>query len=135
MVHAGQPTSNVAGISRTEGLTVLEVLVAVVLFTVAVLVGGKFIVAFVHQVAISEVRAQATEFAIGEMERIRLLPYDDITPINTAPVPEAPEYTRSVAVTTVGADPASLYAYRLITVTVDPPGQMDPVSVTTAVAE
>jgi len=117
------------------GLTLLEILVAIVLFTVAILIGGRSIVEFIHQVGVSEARSQATEFAMEEMERISLLSYEDITPASPAPVPEAPDYIRSVDVTVFGSDPSELYAYRLITVTVQPPAGLDPVKISTAVAE
>lgn len=108
---------------------------AVVLFTVALLIGGRSIVEFVHQVGVSETRAQAIEFAMAEMERVRLLPYEQITAIPPAPVPDAPEYKRSVDIVVFGSDPSEVYAYRLVTVTVQPPGGLDPVRVSTAVAE
>lgn len=135
MDRAGCRTSGRAVPAGTAGLTILEILVAVILFTVAVAVGGRYVVGYVHQVGVSEARAQATEFALEEMERVRLLPYADIASVAPAPVPEAPEFTRSVEVAAVGNDPSAIYAYRLITVRVEPPGQIEPVNVTTAVAE
>ncbi|UCC48445.1 MAG: hypothetical protein JSV41_13450 [Gemmatimonadota bacterium] len=135
MVRVGCPTDGGSLLSGTDGLSLLEILVAVVLFTTALLIGGRSIVEFVHQVGVSEARAQATEFAVAEMERVRLLPYERITAIPPAPVPEAPGYVRSVDVAVFGADPSDVYAYRLVTVTVQPPGGLDPVRVSTAVAE
>jgi Tfp pilus assembly protein PilV len=135
MARAGCLTSRSRHVSSTHGLSLLEILVAVVLFTVALLIGGRSIVSFVHQVGVSEARAQATEFAMAEMERVRLLPYERITSIPPAPVPEAPEYVRSVDVAVFRADPSDLYAYRLVTVTVQPPGGLDAVRISTAVAE
>ena len=118
-----------------EGIGVLEVLVALILFSVAALMGGRFIVQFVHQVGVSEARAQATEFAVAELERVRLLPYEDVAATEAVPVPEEPGYTRSVEVSAIGDDdPTALYNYRTITVTVNPPGALDPVSVSTAVS-
>ncbi len=122
-------------ILSADGLGLLEVLIAIVLFTVAMLMGGRFVVGFIHQVGVSEVRAQATEFAVEELERVRLLPYEDIAAIPPAPVPDEPAYTRKVDVAEVGAEnPTALYNYRTITVTVTPPGGLEPVSVSTAVA-
>ena len=89
----------------------------------------------VHQVGVSEVRAQAAQFAMQELERVRLQPVADIASIAAAPVAAAPEYTRSVEVAIVGSDPSALYGYRLITVTVQPPAGLEPVQVSTAVAE
>ncbi|MGD2151634.1 MAG: hypothetical protein PVG79_00110 [Gemmatimonadales bacterium] len=113
----------------------LEVLIAIVLFTVAILVSGRVIVEFVHQAGISEVQAQAVEFAMQELERVRLLPYDEIVSRSAAPVPEAPQFRRRVDVAVFGEDLEELYAYRLITVTVEPPRGLRPVGVSTAVAE
>lgn len=118
-----------------EGFTLVEVLIAVVLFATAMLIGARSIVEFVQQVSVSEVRAQAAEFAMEEMERVRLLPYEEILSVPPAPVPEAPQYVRSVSVTVFGTDPAEVYAYRLITVTVQPPAELEPVWLSTAVAE
>jgi hypothetical protein len=72
---------------------------------------------------------------LEELERVRLLPYEDIVAGGPASVPEAPEYTRSVNVTVIGSQPEELYAYRVITVTVEPPSGVAPVSVSTAIAE
>lgn len=118
-----------------SGFTLLEVLVAIVLFAVAILAGGRVIVEYVRQVGLSEVEVQATEFAMQELERVRLLPYEDIVSLAPAPVPVAPRYTRSLDVTVVGSDPEALYAYRLVTVTVEPPSGLEPVSISTAVSE
>ncbi len=122
-------------IRGTDGLTLLEILVAVILFTTAMLIGASSIVDFVRQAGFSEVRAQAAEFALQEMERVKLKPYEGIVAIAPAPVPEAPEFIRAVDVAITGTDPADLYAYRIITVTVTPPAGIDPVRVSTAVAE
>ena len=84
---------------------------------------------------VSETRALATELAIEEMERVRLLPYEEIVAAEPAPVPESPDYIRSVSVAIVGESPEALYAYRLITVTVEPPAGLPAVSISTAVAE
>ncbi len=121
--------------TERAGFSLLSVLVAIVLFAVALLAGGRSIAQSVHQVGLSETHAQAREFAIEEMERIRLLLYEDIVSLATAPVPEAPRYLRSVDVAIVGAEPEELYAYRLITVTVQPPADLPPVSISSAVAE
>jgi Tfp pilus assembly protein PilV len=118
-----------------SGFSLLSVLVAIVLFAVAFLAAGRSIAQSVHQVGLSETYAQAREFAIEEMERIRLLPYEDIASLATAPIPEAPRYLRSVDVAIVGSDPEELYAYRLITVTVQPPAELPPVRISSAVAE
>jgi hypothetical protein len=69
------------------------------------------------------------------MERVKMTPYEGIVAIAPPPVPEAPEFVRSVDVAITGTDLADLYAYRTITVTVTPPAGLDPVSVSTAVAE
>lgn len=116
-------------------MTLLEVLIALVLFSTAMLIGGRTILGFVHQVSVSETRALATELAMEEMERVRLMPYEELRSTEPAPVPQEPNYTRAVSVAIVGQDPESLYAYRLITVTVEPPAGLDPVRVSTAIAE
>lgn len=117
------------------GLTLLELLVAVVVFTLGVLIAGRFIVEFTHQIGVSEARAQATEFAIAQMERLKLMPYDAIAPVAPEPVPDAPKFTRRVEVREVGGGPTDVYTFRLVTVIVDPPSQVaPPVQVTTAVA-
>ena len=135
MARTGLPSNVRSTIRNSDGLTLLEILVAVVLFTVAMLIGGRSVVGFVHQVAVSEVSAQASQFAMEELERLRLLPYDEITSTAAAPVPEAPEYTRAVDVAVVGSNPSERYAYRMITVTVQPPADAEPVTVSSAVAE
>ncbi len=84
---------------------------------------------------VSEVHTQATQFALEELERVRLLPYDSISSSLPEPVPDAPEYTRWVDVVNIGGDLSSIYDYRVITVTVVPPAELAPVSVTTGVTE
>jgi type II secretory pathway pseudopilin PulG len=135
MERVGCPTERAARPVATAGTTLVELLIAVVIFAVAVAVAGRSIVGFVGQVAVSELRAQALEFAVQELERVRLLPYEEIVARAAQPVPEAPGFTRSVAVSVTGLDPSDLYAYRLITVTVVPPAGAGPVSVSTAVSE
>ncbi len=120
---------------NTDGLTLLELLVAVVIFTVAMLLGSRLIVGYLHQVAVSEIRAQATEFAVEELERVRLQPYQEIASVPRAPVPESPDYNRSVDVATVGGgEKTAVYDYRVVTVTIEPPGGQEPVRVSTSVA-
>ncbi len=120
---------------KSDGMGVVEVLIAIVLFSVATMMGGRFIVYFIQQVSVSETRAQATEFALEELEQVRFSPYEEILPIAAAPVPEDPNYIRRVDVVEVGADdPTALYNYRIITVTVSPPGDLNAVRVTTAVS-
>jgi prepilin-type N-terminal cleavage/methylation domain-containing protein len=135
MDRTGTTISRLRVLSGTDGLTLLEVLVALVLFATAMLVGGRTIVGFVHQVGVSEARALANEYALQEMERVRLLPYDEVAAITAAPVPEAPQFTRSVDVKIVGESAEALYGYKLITVIVESPAAIDPVSVSTAIAE
>ena len=135
MERTGNTTSRPRALFGADGLTLLEVLVALVLFATAMLVGGRTIIGFVHQVGVSETRALANEYALQEMERVRLLPYDQVAAISPAPVPEAPDYNRSVNVKIVGESPEALYGYKLITVTVESPAAIDPVSVSTAIAE
>ncbi len=118
-----------------RGFSLLEILVAIILFTVGILTAGRAIVEYVHQVGVSEVQAQAIEFAMAEMERVRLLPYEEIRSVPPAPVPEVPGYVRSVDVVESGTNPEELYAYRLITVTVQPPSEMAPVRISTGVSE
>ncbi len=127
--------SSPRGLSARDGISLVELMMAVMIFTVASLIGGRFVVQFIHQVSVSEARALATEFALEELERVKLRPYEDIGPIATGPIPADPSYTRGVAVTEIGEnDPTALYSYRMITVTVSPPGNLDPVRVSTAVS-
>lgn len=122
-------------VAAIDGFTLIELLVAVVLFAGAMMIAGRTVVGFVHDVGVSEARAQAMEFALEEMERVQLLPYDQIAASGPEAVPEAPEYERRVDVRTEGNDPSALYGYRVITVTVEPPSGLQPVSVTIAVGE
>ncbi len=127
--------SSPRGLSARDGISLVELMIAVMIFTVASLIGGRFVVQFIHQVGVSEARALATEFAVEELERVKLRPYEDIGPIAAGPIPADPSYRRGVAVTEVGEDdPTALYSYRMITVTVSPPGNLDPVRVSTAVS-
>ena len=89
-----------------KGFTLVELLIAVVLFATAMLIGGRSILEFVRQVSVSEVRELAAEFAMEELERVKLLPYEQINSVPATPVPEAPEYIRTVAVAVFGTDPA-----------------------------
>lgn len=117
-----------------SGLTLIELMVATVLVGTAVLLAGRFIVEVVAQIGISETHAQATEYAMEETERIRLLPYDSIQAVARAPIPGAPEFYREVEVRDVGGGSTDIYQYRVVTVTVEPPGGKTPVRVTTAVS-
>jgi len=116
------------------GLTLIELMVATVLIGTAVLLAGRFIVNVVGQIGLSETQAQATEYALQETERIRLLPYDSIRALPRTPVPGSSGFFREVAVRDVGGGLTDLYEYRVVTVTVEPPGAGKPVRVTTAVS-
>lgn len=122
-------------LSETKGLTLIELLVAIVLISVVMLMGARFIVQQVQQVGVSEAQNQAYEYAMEELERMKLLPFDSIQAKSAAPVPAAPRYTRSVDIQDVGGGATDLYYYRVVTVTVEPPSEaVPPVEVTTAVA-
>lgn len=122
-------------VSGSEGLTLIELLVAVVMISVVMLMGARFIVQQVQQVGVSEAQAQSYEYAMEELERTKLLPFDSIQAKSPAPVPEAPRYTRWTDVEDVGGGATDLYHYRVVTVTVEPPSDaVPPVEVTTAVA-
>lgn len=122
-------------VSGNEGLTLIELLVAVVMISVVMLMGARFIVQQVQQVSVSEAQAQAYEYAMEELERLKLLPFDSIQAKSTAPVPEAPQYRRSVAVQDIGGGMTDVYYYRVVTVTVNTPSDaVPPVEVSTAVA-
>ncbi len=123
-----------AALSRRSGVTLIEVMVSIVIFAIAIMVTGRFIVQFIGQTGVSEAEAQATEFALEELERVKLLPYDEIVDRGPEAVPEAPGYTREVTVRSVGDSATSVYMYRMVTVTVDPPGELQPVKLTSAVA-
>lgn len=121
-------------IRDTSGLTLIELMVATVLIAIAVLLAGRFIVDVVGQIGLSETQAQATEYALQETERLRLLPYDSVQAESREEVPGASGFFREVAVRDVGGGLTDLYEYRVVTVTVESPGVGKPVRVTTAVA-
>ncbi len=126
-----------SGLTRSRGergLTLIELMVAVVMIAVAMLLAGRVIVQVVQQVGVSESQAQASEFAVEELERIKLLDFDSIQASGPDPLPYAPAYSRTVEVRDVGGGATDVYDYRIVTVTVEPPGELRPVSLSTAVA-
>lgn len=108
---------------------------SIIIFAVAIHVAGRFIIQFAGQVGTSEAQAQAVEFALEELERIKLLPADSIVAKPASPVPEDAQFLRSVDVRMVGGGSVDLWAYRVITVKVAPPEGIEPVELSTAIAQ
>ncbi len=118
-----------------DGLTLVELLVSIIIFAVAINVAGRFIIQFAAQVGTSEAQAQAVEFALEELERMKLLPADSIVAKPAAPVPEDAQFMRSVDVRLVGGGPVDVWAYQIITVRVAPPEGIGAVELSTAIAQ
>lgn len=121
-------------VASKRGLTLVELMVAVIMVAVIMLLAGRFVVGLIQQVSVSESHTQANEFALEELERIRVLDPDSIKQVPVQPLPYAPAFRRSVIVSDVGGGITDLYHYRIVTVTVEPPPGLEPVSVSTVIA-
>jgi len=122
-----------------RGLSLIEIMIAMVILTVVLLGMGRYMVDFSRTVRKSESRTVAVNLAAQRLSEIRASPnYSGLetTFATTEPsITGFPGYTRSTIITRVGGPrPTFTNDYKMATVTVTGPGLTTPVKKTIVVA-
>jgi len=121
---------------RRRGFTLIEVMISLVILTVALLGTASVTGWFVHTVATSGRSSAASQLAADRIEEVRLQPdygvLESFAATETG-FPSLPGFTRVTQVVRVGGTGMST-DYKKITVTVTGPGLTAPVSRTVSVA-
>lgn len=130
-----------------DGVTLVEVIVAITILTGATLVMGGFMAQFARTVGQTQARASASQLVTERLEFARAAgAYSDIDTLvrtegppvltrRTASVVDTfPAYSRQTWVTRVGGGSTDTLDYRVVTVEVRAPGLATPVRKTTIVS-
>jgi prepilin-type N-terminal cleavage/methylation domain-containing protein len=122
-----------------RGLTLIEVMIAMVILTVVLLGMGQFAVNFTRAVQQSEARIIAVNLVDQRLSEIRSSPnYAGLETAYNATESTISGFAGYSRVTTIvatgGPPPTSTDDYKTITVTVTPPGRIGPVKKTIVVA-
>ena len=119
-------------------MTLIEVMIAITILSVAALGLAGFMVRLSHAVAVTDVRNTANELASQRLEDIRNAPrygaIDSLYPGTVNLAGTYAGYSRQTVVSHTGGNPTDLYDYRTITVIVRNGRIMKPVRRTTIVA-
>lgn len=122
---------------RPAGFTLIEVMIALVILSVAILGMANLTASMVRTTAVGDVTAAAIQLAEDRIEEVRIEPaYTEIDSLyagTESGFPTLPGFTRTTEVVHYGG-PAQQFDYKKITVTVTGPGLLIPVvrSVTVA---
>lgn len=121
-----------------DGMTLIEVMIAVTILATAMLGLGIFMARFARTVANSDVRNTANELAAMRLEQIKTVPryaaIDTGYPGTEQLAAPYTGYSRTTAVSHTGGTAPALYDYRTVTVTVTNPRLTAPVKRTTIIA-
>lgn len=128
-----------AGAKGQRGVTLIEVIIAMVILTVVLLAMGSFAVNFTRGVRQSDARTIAVNLADQRLSEIRSSPnYSNLeaTFVATeATIAGFPRYTRVTQIVRTGGPlPLNPNDYKTVTVTVTAPGITNPIKKTIIVA-
>jgi Tfp pilus assembly protein PilV len=121
-----------------DGMTVIEVVIALSILAGSLLGMATFITRFTRAVTTSNVVSTAGQLAAARLEIVKgatqYRTIDSLYAKTESPVAGFPGFTRQTLVQRVGGQPSDVYDYRIITVKVNGPGLTAPVSKTTIIA-
>jgi prepilin-type N-terminal cleavage/methylation domain-containing protein len=121
-----------------NGMTLIEVMMAVTILATAALSIAGFMAKFAHIVAVSDVKNTANELASQRLEEIknavRYSAIDTIYPGTVALSDPYTGYRRQTLVTHTGGGSRDLYDYKTVTVLVTNPRLGTPIKRTTIIA-
>ncbi len=123
--------------AQRSGMTLIEVMIAIIIVTSAALSLGVFVGQFSHASTLAAARTVAVELAGSRLEMVRgAKTYAGIDSLATteASLPGYSGYTRQTYVQRVGGGNGAIYDYKVITVTVTAPTVTSPVEKTTMIA-
>jgi prepilin-type N-terminal cleavage/methylation domain-containing protein len=121
-----------------QGMTLVEVMIALVMLTTVMLGMGAFMAQYGHAVGISSAKASARELVAERIEYVKgATQYPSIEATYggmEASIPGYPGFTRRTLVMRVGGQPGDRFDHKVITVIVDGPGLDKPVKKTSVIA-
>jgi prepilin-type N-terminal cleavage/methylation domain-containing protein len=121
-----------------RGMTLIEVMIAVVILTTAVLGMGKFMTSFVHNVSTDNLNAVASQLVASRLEEVKgATNYNTLETVfakSESSLPPYTGFTRSTLIKHIGGGPADLYDYKTVTVIVTLPGGTQQVKKTTIIS-
>lgn len=121
-----------------QGMTLVEVMIALVMLTTVMLGMGAFMAQYGHAVGTSSAKASARELVAERIEYVKgATQYPSIEAtyggVETS-IPGYPGFTRRTLVMRVGGQPGDRFDHKVITVIVDGPGLDKPVKKTSVIA-
>jgi prepilin-type N-terminal cleavage/methylation domain-containing protein len=121
-----------------RGMTLIEVMIALVMLSTVMLGMGAFMAQYGHAVGTSSAKATARELVAERLEYVKgATQYPSIEAnyggVETS-VPGAPGFTRRTLVMRVGGKPGDQFDHKVITVIVNGPGLDKPVKKTSVIA-
>lgn len=123
---------------RARGMTLVEVLVALTIFGVALLGMARYSMLFSRSVNDIRWRSRAGQLAVNRLEQVKAgAVYDSIDAWfarKETAIPDAPGFTRTTLVQRTGGAAGDSVDFRTITVLVTAPGLKDTVRKTTIIA-
>ena len=124
--------------SRRSGMSLAEVIVAMMLLVGVVLVLGGFSAKFAQATAQAHLIIMANEIASARLDAVRQQPsyvaIDSLVGTEVGVKSDFSTYTVQTRMVKIGGNPADTVDYKLVTVSVTHPGMRKIVSKTTAVA-
>lgn len=139
--RAGTPhAAAIAAIARERaGMSLIEVIIAIVILSGALLSMGGFVQKFAHTVSLTDVRGVAAELAADRIETVKAATsysaIDSLYRKTESSIPGYPKYTRQTLVQRVGGGATDLVDYKIITVVVSTPALKVPVKKTTIISD
>ena len=115
------------------GFSIVEVMIALGVFAIALVSLCGFLLKLNDVSGESYAQSLARSHAVEQLEEVRRQPYSQIQPESTVEIQGLAGFTRSVSVQRIGG-PTAIRDYKIITVDVQPPGDIAPVRLTTAIA-
>jgi prepilin-type N-terminal cleavage/methylation domain-containing protein len=121
-----------------KGMTLIEVMMAVMILATAMLSIAAFMGKFTRIVAVADVRNTANELASQRLEEIKNAPrytaIDTLYPGTVALASPYVGFSRQTLVTHTGGGASDLYDYKTVTVVVSNPRLSAPIKRTTIIA-
>jgi prepilin-type N-terminal cleavage/methylation domain-containing protein len=121
-----------------SGMTLIEIMIALVILSSVMLGMGSFMAAYGHAVGTGSARAWARELVAERIEYVKgATNYTTIEPTYggfEAAIPGDPGFTRRTLVMRVGGMPGDRFDHKVVTVVVDGPGLTEPVRKTSMIA-
>jgi prepilin-type N-terminal cleavage/methylation domain-containing protein len=124
--------------NRRTGMTLIEVIVAMMLLTGALLSMGAFIARYSKVTGVMSIRSEANELVADRLELVKGAPkYSTIEANYIATeqsIPNHAGFQRQTLVAHIGGLPTSLYDYKTVTVIVTTPALKTPAKKSTVIS-